>query len=77
MTAALILHPFQNEAVDRIERDLEAHCKVLLVAPTGAGKTVIASEIIKRAVDDTRPSCSSLIAARSFNRPATSSPPTA
>jgi len=53
--APLILHPFQCEAVDRVEQELEDHRKVLLVAPTGAGKTVIASEIIKRAVAKYRP----------------------
>src|SRR5262245_57967597 len=46
----ITLHPFQCEAVDRVEQELEGGRKVLLVAPTGAGKTVIASEIIKQAV---------------------------
>jgi DNA repair protein RadD len=50
MSGAPTLHPFQREAVARIEQELTIHRKVLLVAPTGAGKTVIASEIIKRAV---------------------------
>jgi DNA repair protein RadD len=49
-SAPPILRPFQREAVDRIEQALERHSKVLLVAPTGAGKTIITSEIIKRAV---------------------------
>jgi DNA repair protein RadD len=44
------LHPFQCEAVDRLEQGLRTSRKVLLVAPTGSGKTVLASEIIKRAI---------------------------
>ncbi|PWT84407.1 MAG: hypothetical protein C5B56_15660 [Proteobacteria bacterium] len=46
----ITLHPFQCEAVDRIEQAFATSPKVLLVAPTGAGKTVIASEIIRREV---------------------------
>jgi DNA repair protein RadD len=44
------LHPFQCEAVDRLEQGLRTSRKVLLVAPTGSGKTVLAGEIIKRAI---------------------------
>src|SRR5262245_66606008 len=44
------LPPFKRKAIDQIEQELEGSRKVLLVAPTGAGKTVIVSEIIKRAV---------------------------
>jgi DNA repair protein RadD len=46
----IVLHAFQREAVERIEERMRTHQKVLMVAPTGAGKTVIASEIIKRSV---------------------------
>jgi DNA repair protein RadD len=46
----LRLHPFQQDAVAAIERDLGRGGKVLLVAPTGSGKTVIASEVIRHKV---------------------------
>ena len=43
--------PYQLDAVDRIEQALGTAAKVLLVAPTGAGKTEIASAVIKRWVE--------------------------
>jgi superfamily II DNA or RNA helicase len=44
----ITLHPFQYDAVTEIERELEGgERKLLLVAPTGSGKTVIASEVTK------------------------------
>jgi DNA repair protein RadD len=43
------LHEFQQQAVAEIERHIaEGRLKLLLVAPTGSGKTVIASELIRR-----------------------------
>jgi superfamily II DNA or RNA helicase len=49
--SALVLHQFQQAAVERIEAVLATGEKrILLVAPTGAGKTVIASALIGRAV---------------------------
>jgi superfamily II DNA or RNA helicase len=45
------LRPYQLDAVSRIEQALAERCKVLLVAPTGAGKTEIASVVIKRRVE--------------------------
>ena len=43
--ASLSLHGFPCEAVDQIERDVARGVrKVLYVAPTGSGKTVVAAE---------------------------------
>ena len=45
----ITLHQFQQDAVAEIERHIaKGRCKLLLVAPTGSGKTVIASELIRR-----------------------------
>jgi superfamily II DNA or RNA helicase len=42
------LHPYQEQVVDELDRLVEqGERKILLVAPTGSGKTVIASAIIK------------------------------
>jgi len=44
------LRPYQNDAIDEIDAVIAAGKKrPLLVAPTGAGKTVIFAAIIKRA----------------------------
>jgi DNA repair protein RadD len=47
----ITLHQFQGDAVAEIERHIaEGRRRLLLVAPTGSGKTVIASELIRRCV---------------------------
>lgn len=47
----MILRPYQVEAVEGARAELRAGKKrVLLVCPTGGGKTVIASDVIRRAV---------------------------
>jgi superfamily II DNA or RNA helicase len=45
----IALRPFQGEVVDQIEREIEGG-KLLLVSPTGSGKTIMASELIRRLV---------------------------
>lgn len=45
------LRPYQQDAVDRVRAEIRrGNRRVLLVAPTGSGKTVIASHIIASAV---------------------------
>jgi superfamily II DNA or RNA helicase len=53
----IVLHQFQHDAVAEIEQHIaEGRLKLLLVAPTGSGKTVIASELIRRWVAQCPPS---------------------
>jgi DNA repair protein RadD len=48
----IALHQFQCEAVEQIEREIaHGHRKLIYVAPTGSGKTVVAAEITRRAAD--------------------------
>ncbi len=42
--------PYQVEAVEAVERDLPEHGSVLIVIPTGTGKTVVGSEVVRRYV---------------------------
>ena len=44
------LRPYQIDVVDKVEQALGTAARPLLVAPTGSGKTVVAAEIIRRAV---------------------------
>ena len=45
------LRPYQVEVIDRVEQAVAVATRhILLVAPTGSGKTIILSEIIKRGV---------------------------
>jgi superfamily II DNA or RNA helicase len=47
----ITLHPFQCTVVDQIEKQIEqGQRKLLLVAPTGSGKTVMGAAIINRVV---------------------------
>ena len=43
------LRPYQNEAVGKIEAEWRDHRSTLLVLPTGCGKTIVFSEVIRRA----------------------------
>jgi DNA repair protein RadD len=44
------LRPYQQEVIDELERQVAAGIRrILITAPTGSGKTIIASEIIRRA----------------------------
>jgi DNA repair protein RadD len=42
----LDLRPYQRDVIDRLRATALRHRRVLLVAPTGGGKTVIASAIV-------------------------------
>ena len=45
----MILRPYQSEAVSRVaELEAQGVSRILLVAPTGAGKTVLAAELIRQ-----------------------------
>jgi superfamily II DNA or RNA helicase len=47
----MILHPFQQNIVDELEQKVASGIRrVIIACATGGGKTVVASEIIKRAV---------------------------
>jgi superfamily II DNA or RNA helicase len=49
--AMMRLHQYQVDVIDELERKVAAGIRrIIITAPTGSGKTVIASEIIKRAV---------------------------
>jgi len=41
------LRPYQTEALQRARQSLMQHRRSILVAPTGAGKTTIAAEIVR------------------------------
>jgi DNA repair protein RadD len=46
----ITLHPFQHSIVDDIERAIaDGKRRILVVLPTGGGKTVVAAELFKRA----------------------------
>jgi DNA repair protein RadD len=47
----ITLRPYQVDAVEQIKKALSERQKVLLVAPTGSGKTEIASAVIKHKVE--------------------------
>jgi superfamily II DNA or RNA helicase len=55
-SAPIVLHSFQKDLVEKIEAAI-ATCagKIILVLPTGGGKTVVASALIKRLVAQYRP----------------------
>jgi superfamily II DNA or RNA helicase len=45
------LRPYQQEAIERTRRALKVHGRVLLTAPTGAGKTAMAAHMLRGAAD--------------------------
>jgi DNA repair protein RadD len=52
VTARPSLRPYQTDVVAEIEKAIAAgHKRLLLVAPTGSGKTILFCEIIKRFVE--------------------------
>ncbi len=50
MTDTIILRPLQERAVAAVRTAMRTHRRVLLVAPTGFGKTAVSSVLIGRAV---------------------------
>ena len=46
------LRDYQQSLIDRCFHSLDQSETPLLVAPTGAGKTIIAAEIVQRLIDD-------------------------
>jgi len=52
----MILRPYQTDVIGEIERAIEAgERRIIVVAPTGSGKTIIAAELIKRHTERYRP----------------------
>lgn len=47
----VLLRPYQEEAIDMTRRALGNARRVVLVLPVGSGKTVVAAEMIRRAVE--------------------------
>lgn len=46
------LYPFQADAITQVEAKIAAGvCRLIIELPTGSGKTVLASELIRRAVE--------------------------
>jgi superfamily II DNA or RNA helicase len=50
VASAVVLRPYQVEAVARIDAELAANRATLLLLPTGCGKTIVFCEVIRRAV---------------------------
>src|SRR3954471_7023882 len=52
MSAAFELRPYQGDVISRINAEIAAgRRRILLVAPTGSGKTVIAAAMIAEAAE--------------------------
>lgn len=50
-----VLRDYQDEGIDEVRDAIRAGCKrILLVAPTGSGKTVVAAQIVKSAAEKLR-----------------------
>ena len=51
-TSPFKLRPYQNDCVQQVHHHLSSHTRIELVAGTGAGKTIMASQLTQDFLDD-------------------------
>ena len=57
-----VLRDYQDEGIDEVREAIRAgYRRILLVAPTGSGKTVVAAQIVKSAAEKLRWSTSARV----------------
>ena len=48
--SAPVLHPYQADVIAEFDRTRESKRRIILVAPTGSGKTIIGGAIIQKEI---------------------------